>query len=164
MKTLAYLQMIQGLAYLVLALAFVGLSFGLTQHLNLKELEISGGVCGVVFLPKNQFYGADSLRLSISLGKQLFKNNCATCHHKNMKDNLTGPALGGTQSRWATFPKADLYNWIRNSQALIATKHPRAVSLAAEWDYSVMTAFPNLTDEELESILNYVEAIYERRH
>ena len=28
-------------------------------------------------------------------GKELFIANCASCHNKNMKDKLTGPALGG---------------------------------------------------------------------
>ncbi|MFK8102379.1 MAG: c-type cytochrome [Saprospiraceae bacterium] len=57
----------------------------------------------------------DSLGLSMELGRQLFNSNCAACHNKNVKDNLTGPALGGSTVRWAIFPKTDLYNWIRNS-------------------------------------------------
>ncbi|MBI5914780.1 MAG: cytochrome c, partial [Bacteroidetes bacterium] len=40
---------------------------------------------------------------AIEAGKVLFKNNCASCHNKNMKDKLTGPALGGLQERWAAF-------------------------------------------------------------
>ena len=34
-------------------------------------------------------------------GKDLFKNNCAACHNRDMQSNLTGPALGGVQERWA---------------------------------------------------------------
>ena len=30
-------------------------------------------------------------------GKTLFKDNCASCHNKNMKDDMTGPALGGAK-------------------------------------------------------------------
>ena len=52
-------------------------------------------------------------------GKTLFRNYCATCHNRNMVDDLTGPALGGTQERWSDYPQEDLYSWIRNSQALI---------------------------------------------
>ena len=38
-------------------------------------------------------------------GKSLFKANCAQCHAKNMKSNLTGPALGGVEERWADYPR-----------------------------------------------------------
>ena len=63
---------------------------------------------------------------NVEEGKTLFVANCAACHNKNMKDNLTGPALGGMEERWSGFPRKDLYAWIRNSQALIATGHPYA--------------------------------------
>ncbi|MDQ3140612.1 MAG: c-type cytochrome, partial [Bacteroidota bacterium] len=97
---------------------------------------------------------------NIEAGKASFKNNCATCHNKNMKDNLTGPAIGGSVERWASYPKEDLYNWIRNSQKMIASGHPRAVELWAQFKPTVMTAFPNLSDEEIESILMYVDGVY----
>ncbi|MEM6725428.1 MAG: cytochrome c3 family protein [Bacteroidota bacterium] len=93
-------------------------------------------------------------------GKALFKANCAQCHNKNMKDNLTGPALGGTQERWAEYPQEELYAWIRNSQKMIADGHPRAKELWADWSPTVMTAFPNLTDADIDEILLYIEGIY----
>jgi cytochrome c553 len=92
-------------------------------------------------------------------GKELFRNLCASCHNRNMKDKLTGPALGTTEANWADFPRQDLYDWIRNSQAMIAKGHPRAVQLWNEWKV-VMTAFPNLTDGEIESILLYINNVY----
>jgi mono/diheme cytochrome c family protein len=94
-------------------------------------------------------------------GKVLFRNYCASCHAKNMKSALTGPALGGAEERWADYPREDLYAWIRNSQAMIATGHPRAVELWNEYKPTVMTAWPDLTDEEIESILLYVNGMYD---
>ena len=91
-------------------------------------------------------------------GKELFLANCASCHNKNMKDNLTGPALAGTEERWSAFPRKDLYAWIRNSQALIATGHPRANVLWAKWKPTLMNNFPGLTDEQIESLLLYINA------
>ncbi|HEX5626236.1 MAG TPA: c-type cytochrome [Saprospiraceae bacterium] len=96
----------------------------------------------------------------IEVGKTSFKNNCAACHNKNMKDALTGPALGGTQERWAAYPKEDLYNWIRNSQGMIKAGHPKATELWNQFKPTIMTAFPNLTDDEIESILLYVDGVY----
>lgn len=96
----------------------------------------------------------------IELGKDLFKNNCAACHNKNMKDALTGPPLGATQANWAAYPKEDLYAWIRNSQAMIKTGHPKAVELWNQYKPTVMTPFPNLTDDDIESLLLYIDGVY----
>lgn len=96
---------------------------------------------------------------NIDEGKTLFRNYCATCHNKNMKDNLTGPALGGLEERWADYPREDLYSWIRNSQAMVNAGHPRAVELWNEWKPTVMNNF-NLTDQEIENIIAYVDYVY----
>lgn len=90
-------------------------------------------------------------------GKDLFKNNCAACHNRDMKSNLTGPALGGVQERWAAYPRSDLYQWIRNSQALIDAGHPRAQELWNKWKPVIMTPSNSLKDEDIEAILAYVE-------
>jgi cytochrome c2 len=93
-------------------------------------------------------------------GKEIFTNNCASCHNKNMKDPLTGPALGGVEARWAKFPRKDLYSWIRNSQALIASGHPRAVEVWNQWKPTQMQNFTGLTDEQIESMLLYIDDVY----
>lgn len=88
-------------------------------------------------------------------GKELFVANCASCHNKNMKDNLTGPALGGSEDRWADFPRKDLYEWIRHSQRQIKSGHPRAVALWKQWQPVIMNDFPGLSDADIEAILIY---------
>lgn len=75
---------------------------------------------------------------------------------------MTGPALGGVEERWADYPREDLYSWIRNSQKMAFDKHPRAVSLVNEWSPTIMTSFPNLSEEEIEEVLLYIDAIYQR--
>jgi mono/diheme cytochrome c family protein len=99
--------------------------------------------------------------VNLDEGKALFRSQCASCHNKNMKDDLTGPALGGTQERWADYPKEDLYSWIRNSQKMIADGHPRANEVWDEWKPTVMNNFLNLTDQEITNILGYIEGVYE---
>ncbi len=93
---------------------------------------------------------------SIEEGKTLFAANCASCHNKNMRDNLTGPALAGLEERWAAFPRTDLYKWIRNSQALVAEGHPRAVELWNQWKPTLMNSFTGLTDDQIESLILYI--------
>ena len=90
-------------------------------------------------------------------GKNLFKNYCAACHHKNMRDDLTGPALGDVEFRWSEYPRADLYSWIRNSQFMIESGHPMAVALWEEWGPTVMTSFPEFSDEDIEAVLAYID-------
>ncbi len=88
-------------------------------------------------------------------GKTLFQANCGSCHAKNMKTAMTGPALAGVESRWDS--KASLYGWIRNSQGMVKKGNARAVAIFNEYNKSVMTAFPSLTDDEIGSILLYIE-------
>lgn len=95
-------------------------------------------------------------------GKDLFKNNCASCHNRNMHSDLTGPALGGVRERWAAYPRTDLYQWVRNSQALVKTGHPRAKELWNKWS-SVMPPVNSLQDEDIEAILTYVDEQYAAR-
>jgi mono/diheme cytochrome c family protein len=97
---------------------------------------------------------------SVEEGKTLFTANCAACHNKNMKDKLTGPALGGTEERWAAYPRTDLYKWIRASQSMISAGHPRATELWNAWKPTAMNNFPGLTDDQIESLLLYINDEY----
>ncbi len=92
-------------------------------------------------------------------GQSLFKANCATCHTKNMKADMTGPALGGVQERWEGREEL-LYNWVRNSGEVIASGDAYANKLFSKWNKSVMQAFPNLTNENIDDILLYVDEMY----
>ena len=96
--------------------------------------------------------------LKLQLGKKLFKANCGSCHASDMITDLTGPGLGGVAARWE---KNDIYSWVRNSQKyLIENPEHKYIQMLAKKNTSIMTAFPNLKDEEIENILSYIDAIY----
>lgn len=97
-------------------------------------------------------FGQD--QAAIEAGKTLFKNKCASCHNKDMKSKMTGPALGGAQERWGD--DVALYSWIRNSAAMVSKGHPRAVAIFNEFNKGVMTAFPELTDADIANIIGYI--------
>lgn len=120
-----------------------------------KLLRVSSLTLTLLLLFTISSYG----QASADAGKTLFKNYCAQCHAKNMKTNLTGPALGGVRERWES--EEDLYRWIRQSQAMIAEGHPRAVELWNEWKPTVMTNFLDLTDDDIASLLLYVDGMYD---
>ncbi|MEZ4909920.1 MAG: cytochrome c3 family protein [Saprospiraceae bacterium] len=96
--------------------------------------------------------------VSSDIGKKLFTNNCAACHAKDMRSAATGPALGGAQAQWTS--QEELYAWIRNSQASIQAGTPRAVELWNKYKPVIMTSFPALTDDEIASILLYIDDVH----
>jgi len=85
-------------------------------------------------------------------GKALFNSQCAACH--NLDKNMTGPALRGVVDKY-NGDKEWLYKWIRNSAELIKSGDARAVSIFNEWKQSPMTAFPQLSTEDIDNILAY---------
>ena len=95
-------------------------------------------------------------------GKSLWNANaCGSCHVKDMKTDATGPALGGVEERWAAEPREHLYEWIQQSQALIASgKSARALAVWADWKPTVMSNFTNLSGEDIEHLLAYIDGQY----
>ena len=89
-------------------------------------------------------------------GKSLFNANCAACHQLDKK--MTGPALRYVETRLSEdegLDRAWLNAWIRNSSALIKSGDAYANKIYAEYNGSAMTAFPQLSDQDLSDILAY---------
>jgi mono/diheme cytochrome c family protein len=85
-------------------------------------------------------------------GKALFNSNCAACHKLDAK--MTGPALRGVTGR---HDKSWFYGWIKNSSALIASGDAAAVKLFNDNNKAVMTAFPQLSNADIDNILAYTD-------
>ncbi|SHI47497.1 c-type cytochrome [Flavobacterium terrae] len=83
-------------------------------------------------------------------GKALFNANCAACHKLDAK--MTGPALRGVAERR---DRAWLGKWIRDSKGLIASGDADAVKIFEEFNKVAMTAFPQLSDADIDNILAY---------
>lgn len=130
----------------------------LTPTLPIKDTIPSGGAIAmrevdenwVIFDLDNPMY-VDST--SYNNGKKLYINYCAACHNRNMRDDMTGPALAGVTARreqkW-------LYDYTRNSQKMVAEGDPQAVEIWENWQPTVMNNFPELKDEELHDIYYFV--------
>lgn len=92
-------------------------------------------------------------------GKQLFNQNCAACHALNRK--MTGPALANVESRLAEEEGLDkewLYSWIKNSAGMIKSGDAYAVKIYNEYNQAAMTAFPTLSNADIDNILAYTAA------
>lgn len=87
-------------------------------------------------------------------GQALFMSKCASCHSANMTTPLTGPALAGVEERWPD--KQKLYEWIWNSEKLVASGYPYAVEVS-KFSASVMTPFEGiLSKEDIDAILVFI--------
>ena len=94
--------------------------------------------------------------IDIAAGKTLFNANCAACHKLDKK--MTGPALRHVENRLLNDEGLDkqwLYAWIRNSAAVIKSGDEYANKIYAEYNRSAMTAYPQLSDLDIENILAY---------
>ena len=89
----------------------------------------------------------------ISKGEVLFKGNCKSCHAIHTQE--VGPALKDVtkrrDSKW-------LYAWIRNSTAVIASGDKYANDLYNKFGKSPMTSFASFKDDELKSVLAYIDS------
>lgn len=89
--------------------------------------------------------GGDPVR-----GKELFNSNCAACHKLDAK--ATGPALRNIAAKhdmpW-------LYKWIHNPAALIKSGDAAAVKVYEENNKVNMTAFPTLSETDIDDIIAY---------
>lgn len=89
---------------------------------------------------------------SIAAGKTLFEGKCQSCHALNNK--LVGPALKDIHKRrsydW-------LVKWIRNNEALRKSGDKDAIDVFEKNNKLVMTNFTDLKDDELASLIMYIE-------
>ena len=92
-------------------------------------------------------------------GKSLWNANiCGSCHNKNMKDDATGPALGGVEQRWSGEPREHLYRWVQQSQALIGSgESARAIAVWNSYKPTKMSNYTNLSNEDVEHLLAYID-------
>ena len=89
-------------------------------------------------------------------GKALFNTNCAACH--NLDRKMVGPALRQVETRLLETEGLDrdwLNAWIRNSSGMIKSGDAYGVKIYEEYSKAAMTAFPQLSDEDLDNILAY---------
>jgi mono/diheme cytochrome c family protein len=83
-------------------------------------------------------------------GKELFNTNCAACHKLDAK--ATGPMLRGISAK---YEMSWIYKWVQNSSELIKSGDAAAVKVFEENNKAVMTAFPQLSEADIDNIIAY---------
>jgi mono/diheme cytochrome c family protein len=87
-------------------------------------------------------------------GESLFMQLCQACHDPGMKLRSTAPALGGVTKR---FKKDWLYRFTRNSYQMYLDRDPTTVRLMKKNNMLVMSAFPDMKDNELDALYYFIE-------
>lgn len=90
--------------------------------------------------------------------KIFMQENCGSCH--TIERPLTGPALIHVTARRE---RPWLYAFIRNSTTVINSGDPEANCLFNDYNKTVMTRFPGLTDADLESICLYIDQVSKQK-
>ncbi len=110
-----------------------------------KYLKTSLIIC-VLLLPLN----------TKAQGEQLFKAKCNTCHM--LEKNSTGPNLKGVKQKWQDAGEGDLlYEWVTNSEGLIASGKSKMATAIKDFSSSAMSP-QQLSNDEIDAVLAYVDS------
>lgn len=139
-----------------LVLISVSFIFSLNVHVSAQDSPLAEDESAnqeTVQGPEESNVEAPASGGDAAAGKELFNNLCAACH--KLDGNSIGPALRGVGERRDT---DWLHQWIKNSQALIASGDEQAVEIFNEYNQVAMPPFPQLSDADIDNILAYVNA------
>jgi cytochrome c551/c552 len=85
-------------------------------------------------------------------GKQLFEKHCSPCHGPNIA--LTGPPFQNIRNDYGL---DWTLKWVKDNQALIKQKDPKAVYIYYAYNMALQPAFHNLSNADIIKILDYVD-------
>ena len=117
---------------------------------QLKKTLYKGFVMVLFFTISLSSYSQDVDAARQSEGRKLYKSLCASCHKLDRK--LVGPALGNVEERREN---SWLIAWIKNNAELRASGDRDAIAIHDEYNGAVMSAFPQLSDNQINDILYY---------
>ncbi|WP_405563578.1 cytochrome c3 family protein [Polaribacter sp. Asnod6-C07] len=119
-------------------------------HSNLTKVLLKSFTIILFFAFSLSSFSQDIDEARQKEGRKIFKSLCASCHKLDKK--LIGPALGGVELRrehdW-------LKSWIKNNAEFRASGDRDAIAIFEEYNGSVMSAFPQLTDKQIDDIIYY---------
>jgi mono/diheme cytochrome c family protein len=124
----------------------------LQRIVNMTNLKCIAGK--LAFITLFGFFILQSQSAFSQDGKQLFQQNCASCHA--MEKVLTGPALMGATDRWPD--QKMMHAWIKNNQKVLASGYPHAVAVYNEFNKTPMNVFEgSLSDQQIDAIIDYIK-------
>jgi mono/diheme cytochrome c family protein len=127
--------------------------------MNFNRITLALGVLGSVFYLLTSCQTKTSSTtdtntpdtVAIQKGQAIFSQQCAACH--NFRQDGIGPQLGGLT---ATVSAAWIENFIKDPKMMIESGDERSHQLFEKFK-TIMPAFPNFSDEEMHSIISFLE-------
>lgn len=119
------------------------------------ELKEDGSVNWIE--PEALLPATDSNTLCIKEGERLFKTNCISCHAVDEK--LTGPALINSSKYYSN----EEYYLLLQNPLRFGSVNRRFNCLIHEYNGIIMTAFPALTRDDVNCLIEYFENEAKRR-
>jgi cytochrome c2 len=130
-----------------LILAAIATGYFIFSTISTTKEQVTGG------LPYDNVPNATApLSERAAYGKTLFLSKCASCH--NILRDMTGPQLSNMIENPQWSDRQQLYKWIRNPEEFMKTN---AYTRELKKTYgSMMMSFPDITDDEIDAIVEYV--------
>ncbi|HET6993532.1 MAG TPA: cytochrome c [Chitinophagaceae bacterium] len=141
------------------------ISYITTAHLILAAIATGYFIFSTISTTKEQ--GTGSLPIDnepnstapmsqrAAYGKTLFLSKCASCH--NIFRDATGPPFLNMIENPQWSDRQQLYKWIRNPEEFMKTN---AYTRELKKTYgAMMMSFPDITDDEIDAIVEYVNSI-----
>ena len=137
------------IAYAFLFLLIIAGTYFIIQKVSKTKTVESKAIENLSTQENDSDEKEDSLPSGYRDGKIIFMRSCASCH--SMFRDGAGPSMVGLDERWPD--KKKLFAFIRNPPAVMA-RNEYARKLKARYG-SAMPPYPNLSDKEIQSMLNY---------
>lgn len=152
MKNLKLLFILIYLLLFTLLSSFIVFSNFLYPSKSLNKIKNQQGilVCG-------SYNFSDSEILTRKTGKKLFYSNCASCHNKNMKSELTGPPLRDSFNRFNRNTANYKFYLTDQKNYLISSKDKRLHTLHKEYGIQYYHNFDFFTKADVQAILFYIK-------
>jgi len=133
-----------------LIIGIVGLTF---KNSNKTEDE-NRAFCGTSSF--NYISSIDNDTINIKIGKELFRGNCATCHNKNMNQDMAGPALKGAIKRFNN-DTIKFARYLMDQENYLITENDKRIILIHENFKIKKPKYEKLTINDIKSIIEYIE-------
>ncbi|MEP6949967.1 MAG: cytochrome c [Ginsengibacter sp.] len=97
------------------------------------------------------FVVTKSTALPLDEGKNIFTSRCMACHR--IDKDFAGPALANVNQRHTT---DWIIKFVHSSQAVIKSGDIPAIALYSKFNNTIMPDHPDLTDNNIKSIVEYI--------